>query len=71
MDPAASPTLHAQVTMFQELLLLALPREIYSKQKLPLCSLYPRTVIFRTVGYVPFHSICYNLALVTACFTHS
>lgn len=39
MDPAASHTLHAQVTMFQELLLLALSREIYSKEKLPLCSL--------------------------------
>lgn len=25
---------------------------------------YPRTVIFRTVGYVLFHSICSNLALL-------
>lgn len=39
MDPAASYTVPAQVTMFQEQILLALPKEIYFKQKLPLCSL--------------------------------
>lgn len=69
MDPAASHTLHTQVAMFQELLVLL--REIYLKQKLVVCTINSRTVVFRTVGYVPFHSICYNLALLTTCFTHS
>lgn len=54
---------------FQELLVLL--REIYLKQKLVVCTINSRTVVFRTVGYVPFHSICYNLALLTTCFTHS
>lgn len=50
MDPAASHTLHAQITMFQELLLLVLPREIYFKQKLALCTLLSKNSYFQNCG---------------------
>lgn len=76
MDPAASHTLQAQVTMFQELLYFAdakcyllFPRKFILNKTCHSAASYPRTVISRTVGYVPFHSICYNLAPLTAFFT--
>lgn len=50
MDPAASHTLHAQVTMFQKLFLLVLPKEIYFKQKLALCTLLSKKSYFQNSG---------------------
>lgn len=62
----------AQVTMFQELYCyLLFPGKFILNKNCPSAASYSRTVIFRTVRYVPFHSICYNLALATARFTHS
>lgn len=50
MDPAASHTLYAQVTMFQKLFLLVLPKEIYFKQKLALCTLLSKKSYFQNCG---------------------